>query len=176
MKTVFHLLFIMLIVTGCTYQPKIFVDGKPVVDNIAYSYSDISGITTRSLLIRKYKEYENDESYISNEYFAPMVFNEFKKSNTKGIIYVLSVNNTYTYSLTGKGFYYKLYKVMKVTNHKNRTLARSYTLVYKGHLSSKDFSFELPIERGDIVSCHFEFMDKKENLMFKTLEINYEIK
>jgi hypothetical protein len=161
---------------GCTYQPKIYLDGRPILNDISYSYNDVSGISTKSVLMKRNKAYEGNESYIAVEYYSPIYVHEFDYDKIHDIIYNLSVNNTKYYAMTGKGFKYNLYQVMRVLNHKRKSLLKMNKLVYNGHLSFKEFAFNLPHERGDEVNCYFEFRDKDNNILFKTLEINYKIK
>ena len=173
----YHLLAItILFITGCTYQPKIYLDGKPILNDISYSYNDVSGISTKSVLIKRKEAYEGKESYIDVEYYLPIYEHKFKYDEIYDIIYSISVNNTYYFATTGKGFEYKLFQIMSVVNDKKKTFTNSNKLVYSGHLSFKEFNFILPHERGDKVNCYFEFRDKNDDLLFKTLEINYVVK
>ena len=175
MKFYFSLVVIaMLVLAGCTYQQRIYIDGQPIVSNISYSSSPSTGISTSSILIKKSKKHEGDEEYIDSEYFSPVKFHTFK--NVYEINYIITINNSVLYRKTGKGFYYKAYKVIKVTNHKKRTLAKNKELIYSGHLSYKNFMINLPRERGDEVVFYIEFRDKKDEMVFRTLEVSYKIK
>ncbi len=175
MKKIIYLIFSFMIM-GCTYQPKIFLNGQPVADNIICSYDQETGISTQSVIIKKVKEFEGNESYITNKYISLLYYNEFNISDIKDLIYVLTVNNTYWYKLTGSGYYYKLYKIKRVINHKNETLVNNKKLIYEGHLSFKSFEFKLPQNIGDEVSIYFEFTNKNDVLLFRTISINYKIK
>lgn len=177
MKLNFVFVFvIILIMSGCTaYQPKIYINGSPSVSDVTYSSNPATGISTISFLTLKSEKHEGDEKYESSNFFSPVQMHEFKKKNVSAILYDLSINNKSFFRKNGKGFYYKLYKITRVINHKNKTLDNQVKLIYKGHLSFKKFMFELPSERGDEVNCVFELRSKKEDVMFKTLEINYKI-
>lgn len=168
------LCFLILILSGCTYQQKIFLDGATIADNVAYSYNGVSRIKTQSILIKKFKVNEDDESYVTGDY-CPFHYNKFKKDKIKSIQFILNVDNTANFSLTGKGYYYKLYRHLRNNNDRLRTLDIKNDLVYAGHLSHKLFTFNLPTGRGDKVSYYLEFKDKQDKLLFRTLKVNYEV-
>jgi len=82
----------MLVLAGCTYQQRIYIDGQPIVSNISYSSSPSTGISTSSILVKKSKKHEGDEEYIDSEYYSPIKFHTFK--NVNEINYTIAVNNS----------------------------------------------------------------------------------
>jgi len=55
-------------------------------------------------------------------------------------------------------------------------LVKKKEIIYSGHLSIKNFMINLPKERGDEVVFYMEFRNKKDEMVFRTLEVNYKIK
>lgn len=159
------LLVVVGLTSSCAVYPKIYIDGQPVLDNVMYSENANTGIKTKSIFFRTYGVKEGDEELVTRDYLSPVGIKKIP-SNTKGLFYDLQVINT------SKRAFYSAISVI-TTNWKHTTLVER-THVYKGHLSYKEFIFNLPMDtKGGEVEFYMRFEDENGKLLFSTLRSQY---
>jgi len=146
-------------------RPNIYVDGQPVMDNVMYGEDIGSRIKTRAVFSRTYGVAEGDEELLQIEYVNPVKLVELP-NDTKSVSFDLVVINSSR----------KYYNVVAVTTRRWGQVALTERVhVYRGHLSFKQFHFDLPtnLKGGEHVEFYVRFEDENNNLLFMTLRARY---
>lgn len=158
-------LLTMLVVSSCTIRPRIYLDGQPILDNVMYGDNVETGIKTRAVFSRTYGVTEGDEERIETEYLNPVKMNEIP-DDTKGLSYDLVILNS-------SRQYYSVVKVIVRRDRQVTLVERVH--VYKGHLSYKQFHFDLPtnLKGGEHLEFYVRVEDQNGRFLFATLRTRY---
>lgn len=163
-KAVF--VFVVLVaLSGCMIRPNVYVDGQPIVDNVMYGEDVGSQIKTRAVFSRTYGVMEDDEELVQVEYINPVKLAELP-NDTKSVSFDLAIINESR----------KYYNVVAITARRwGQTTLIERVHVYQGHLSYKQFHFDLPtdLKGGEHVEFYLRFEDLQHQLMFMTLRARY---
>ena len=137
-ETLFFMgLVVLALLAGCASRTIVHMDGMPIPNFEYVEKDDNTGMKTSYILARYYKKYEGDEYMTVPEYLEAWVDQEIDPTETDRLILHIRVVNL-------KRVKYNVW--LELQSDEGETA--SFSNLYHGQLSRKDFAVPLPIMPG----------------------------